>query len=70
MAFAYNFHIKEMRMAPDKEFFLPKSSDIFLFFFLHENISCGYSLEAIEKICFRAEIRKNMWISHLIWGCG
>ena len=28
------------------------------FLFLHENICCGYSLEAPRNICFRREIRK------------
>ena len=49
--------------------------DVFLF--LHENICCGYSLEAprrgasneYHKICFHGEIRKIfIWISHLSWG--
>ena len=61
-------------VAPVKGIFINQNVLIF-FLFLHENICCGYSLEAPHRgasneyhnICFHEEIKKNIYlVTHLI----
>ena len=69
-----NKRARPMCIAPDKIYFCWKG--LIFFLFLHENICCGYSLEAPQRgvsnedhnICFHGEIWKQAWGYPLLSG--